>query len=464
MITSYNPATGAIVWQTQEAEAAQVQAAVDASLKAYQSWKKQTFDARAEYCKRYAVCLTNKKDYLARTISEEMGKPLWESQTEVQAMINKVEISIKAHSERSADRTLQTAEVCVATRFHPHGVVAVFGPFNFPGHLPNGHIVPALLAGNTVLFKPSEKTPKVGHVIMELWKEANLPEGVLTLLQGGKKTAEAILLQPQVAGVFFTGSSHVGRSIQEQSLAFPGRILALEMGGNNPLIVTKTSDILACVYLIIQSAFLTSGQRCSCARRLLITDDAIVEPLIEAIKKIRVGAFTDIPEPFMGPVVSKEAADTLVEGYNNLINKGGIPLVPLVRKGSCFLEPALVDMTGCPMSDEEFFGPLLQLVRLSSLDEAIKEANNTSYGLVAGLVSESQEEYQHFYDGVRAGVINWNMPTTGASSLAPFGGVGCSGNFRPSGYFAADYASYPVASQELHHLKLPEKLVPGVSL
>lgn len=464
MITSYNPATGTMVWQTEEADATAVQTAVKAALKAYPAWKKQTFEARAEFCKRYALCLTYKKDYLARTISEEMGKPLWESHTEVQAMINKVEISIRAHSERAADRIVETAAATIATRFHPHGVVAVFGPFNFPGHLPNGHIVPALLAGNTILFKPSEKTPKVGHVMMELWNEAGLPHGVLTLLQGGRKTAEAILSQPDVAGLFFTGSSQVGRSIQEQSLAFPGRILALEMGGNNPLVVTKTADVQACVYLILQSAFLTSGQRCSCARRLLITDDAVLEPLIKATKNLRVGAFTDSLEPFMGPLVSKEAADAVVAGYNSLIAKGGKPLVPLVRSASCMLRPAIVDMTGCSISDEELFGPILQVVRLSTLDEAIEEANNTSYGLVAGLVSDSQAEYQQFYDSVRAGVINWNMPTTGASSLAPFGGIGCSGNFRPSGYFASDYASYPVASQEANHLVLPANLVPGVHL
>ena len=464
MITSYNPATGDVVWQAQEADAIEVEKAVAGALQAYHAWKKLGFEARAEYCKRFAVCLAAKKDTLARTISEEMGKPLWEAHTEVQAMINKVDISIAAYLERTNDRMQQTATARVATRFHPHGVVAVLGPFNFPGHLPNGHIVPALLAGNTVLFKPSEKTPKTGHLVAELWNEAGLPQNVLTLLQGGKACACALLAQKEITGIFFTGSSSVGRAIQQQSLEFPGRILALEMGGNNPLVVTKPADIRACVYLIIQSAFITSGQRCSCARRLIITDDALLEPLLEATKMLKVGAWTDIPEPFMGPVVSKEAADAVIAGYKALIAAGGKPLIPLRKNGSCFLGPAIVDMTGCPMQDHEIFGPVLQVVRTHSLQEAIQEANNTKYGLVAGLVSNSQAEYELFYDSIRAGVVNWNVPTTGASSLAPFGGIGMSGNFRPSGYFAADYASYPVASQETSHLVLPATLAPGVYL
>lgn len=464
MITSYNPATGDIVWQVDEADSKAVHTAVNEALLAYKSWKKQTFDYRAEVCRRFAGCLQSKKEYLATTISEEMGKPLWESLTEVQAMINKVDISISAYLDRCKEVIHQSAQATIATRFHPHGVVAVLGPFNFPGHLPNGHIVPALLAGNTVLFKPSEKTPKTGQLMMDLWNEAGLPKGVLSLLQGGKQTAEAILSYKEVAGVYFTGSSAVGRAIQQQSLQFPGRIVALEMGGNNPLVISEVSDITAAVYLIIQSAFLTSGQRCSCARRLIITNDNVVEPLIEATKKLTLGAFTISPEPFMGPVVSKEAADHLLAGYASLIATGGRALVELEQKEGCFITPGIVDMTGCKATDVEFFGPLLQLYRVKDLDAAISLANDTSYGLVAGLVSDSYEEYQRFYDDVRAGVINWNMPTTGASSLAPFGGIGSSGNYRPSGYFAADYTSYPIASQECTRLEMPVKLLPGVHI
>ncbi|MCE5293770.1 MAG: aldehyde dehydrogenase family protein, partial [Chlamydiales bacterium] len=234
----------------------------------------------------------------------------------------------------------------------------------------------------------------------------------------------------------------------------------LEMGGNNPLLVTRVADVKACVYTIIQSAFLTSGQRCSAARRLIVTDDSILAPLVDAASKIKVGAYTDTPEPFMGPVVSKAAADSLEEGYKAL---KGTPLLAFKRHEN-FIHPTIIDMTGCPMDDTELFGPILQVVRVKNLEEAIIEANNTSFGLVAGLISDSATDYAQFYEGVKAGVVNWNTPTTGASSSAPFGGIGCSGNYRPSAYFAADYVSYPVASQEVPAVQLPQKIVPGVEL
>ncbi len=461
MITSYNPATGNVVWQVEEATARDVQKAVKRAMQAYSAWLALGLERRAAILTRYSALLKEKKDLVATTISEEMGKPFWESLTEVQAMINKVAISIDAYHERCNEKVVQSGNTTIATRFHPHGVVAVFGPFNFPGHLPNGHIVPALLAGNTILFKPSEKTPKVGYVMCELFKEAGLPDGVLNLVQGAKMTGEAILSHPEVTGVFFTGSVGVGRAISQASLNYPGRILALEMGGNNPLIVSNVQDVQAAVYASIQSAFITSGQRCSCARRLIVTNNEVLEPLIAATKSLQVGAYTDRPEPFMGPVVSQEAADHLVQAYNKLPGKS---LVELVCKNKTFLSPAIIDMTGCAMKDEELFGPILQVIRVSTLKEAIKEANNTSFGLVAGLLSDSYEEYQQFYTEIRAGVVNWNMPTTGASSQAPFGGIGCSGNYRPSGYFACDYVAYPVASQETKKLILPDTLLPGVSL
>lgn len=294
----------------------------------------------------------------------------------------------------------------------------------------------------------------------QMWQEAGLPDGVFVLVQGAKEIAQKILEHKEIAGLFFTGSTHVGRYIQEQSLDFPGRILALEMGGNNPLVVTRVADVKACVYTIIQSAFLTSGQRCSAARRLIVTDDSILAPLVDAASKIKVGAYTDTPEPFMGPVVSKAAADSLEEGYKAL---KGTPLLAFKRHEN-FIHPTIIDMTGCPMDDTELFGPILQVVRVKNLEEAIIEANNTSFGLVAGLISDSATDYAQFYEGVKAGVVNWNTPTTGASSSAPFGGIGCSGNYRPSAYFAADYVSYPVASQEVPAVQLPQKIVPGVEL
>src|ERR1035441_8931981 len=185
-------------------------------------------------------------------------------------MTNKVGVSIQAFQERRQARVVESASGITATRFKPHGVVGVFGPFNFPGHLPNGHIVPALLAGNTVVFKPSELTPGVGEKAIELWKEAELPGGVINFIQGGRDIGQALLVHPNLDGVLFTGSAGVGKAMRRALADRPGKILALEMGGNNPLIVHETSDLAAAVYHTIQSAYLSSGQRCSCARRLIV--------------------------------------------------------------------------------------------------------------------------------------------------------------------------------------------------
>jgi succinylglutamic semialdehyde dehydrogenase len=250
----------------------------------------------------------------------------------------------------------------------------------------------------------------------------------------------------------------------------PEKILALEMGGNNPLIVHETSNVDAAVYHTIQSAYITAGQRCTAARRLIMprgaAGDAFVDRLMEAVKKIRVGPFTAEPEPFMGPVVNDAAAAKLLAGQERLRSSGGRVLVEM-RSSSprpAMLSPGLIDVTSVKdRPDDEFFGPLLQLIRVEDFDAAITEANRTAYGLSAGLLSDSRALYDKFFRTIRAGVVNWNRPITGASGSLPFGGVGLSGNHRPSGYYAADYCSYPVASMETPKLDLPAKLPPGLS-
>jgi succinylglutamic semialdehyde dehydrogenase len=182
---------------------------------------------------------------------------------------------------------------------------------------------------------------------------------------------------------------------------------------------------------------------------------------------LKIGAYTEVPEPFMGPVISAAAAKGLLHSQQELINKGGIPLIEmaLLNPESAFLTPGLIDAT--PISrqeDREIFGPLLQLIYVSSFDEAIEEANHTAYGLSAALLSDNESLYRKFLHSIRAGVVNWNTATTGASSTAPFGGIGQSGNHRPSAYYAADYCSYPMASIESKTLILPEKTLPGIGI
>lgn len=468
IFTSYNPATGEKIYEGKVFLQREIDHAVDSCQKAFINWSCISLKERISFLKNFQEVL-KKDETLSQAISEEMGKPLWDSKTEVLAMINKIDISIDAYSDRCKELKHKLPQGESITRHKPHGVVAIFGPYNFPGHLPNGHIVPALLAGNTCLFKPSELTPYTAIITLQLWKKAGLPDGVIELALGGKETGQIIVSHPGIKGLFFTGSFKVGQTLLKQCADQPEKILALEMGGNNPLIVHNVKDFEAASFLTIQSAFLTSGQRCTCARRLIVpkgqNGDTFIETLREAVKKIKVGAFTDNPEPFMGPLVSIGAAEKLLASQNELLKNGATSLIEMkqLKPNSAFLTPGIIDVTDIKQpQDEEFFGPLLQMIRSDNFESAISHANNTVYGLAAGLLSDDRKDYEFFYKKAKAGVINWNVSLTGASSRAPFGGIGHSGNFRPSAYYAADYSSYPVASIESEKIHMPEKMPPGL--
>ncbi len=450
-----DPASGETVWRGAAADAADVDHAVAAARKAFTDWADRPLAERIRILERYAAAVEAAGPALAETIARETGKPLWDATGEVGAMVGKIAISVAAYEERTPTRERITGGVRQRLTHRPHGVLAVFGPFNFPGHLPNGHIVPALLAGNTVVLKPSELTPGTAEAMLRLWVEAGLPPGVLNLVQGGRETGVALAAHAGIDGVLFTGSFETGRALARQLAEEPGRILALEMGGNNPLIVWDAADLEAAALLVVQSAFITSGQRCTCARRLILPDgaqgDAVLERLEAVIGRLRVGAWNDDPEPFMGPLVTPTAAERVLDAAAHLLEAGAIARVPPHRleRGDAFLTPGLLDVTAVrDRPDGEVFGPLLQVIRVPDFEAALVEANNTRFGLAAGLVSDDGALYRQFHLRARAGIVNWNRPTTGASSAAPFGGIGRSGNHRPSAYYAADYCAYPMASLE----------------
>ncbi len=470
-ITSLNPVTQQVLWSGQGATAEQVDLAVQAARQAFPGWARRSLQERIDVLEAFAARLKHHADDLARCIGEETGKPLWESATEVTTMVNKVAISVQSYRERTGEKSGPLGDATAVLRHKPHGVVAVFGPYNFPGHLPNGHIVPALLAGNTVLFKPSELTPKVAELTVKCWIEAGLPAGVLNLLQGDRETGIALAANPGIDGLFFTGSSRTGNALHQQFAGRPDKILALEMGGNNPLVVDEVQDVDAAVYTVIQSAFISAGQRCTCARRLLVPQgewgDAFLARLVAVSETIEVGSFDQQPAPFMGSVISVDAALGLLDAQRILLAKGAVSLLemrqPLAQ--SALLTPGIIDVTAVSeRSDEELFGPLLQVIRYADFDAAIAEANDTHYGLAAGLLSDSEARYQQFWLESRAGIVNWNKQLTGAASSAPFGGVGASGNHRASAYYAADYCAYPVASLETGSPTLPTTLTPGIRL
>lgn len=463
LFSSIDPSTGATVWTGQAAGEAEIDSSVSRARGAFRRWSRRPPAERIAILRAFAARLEVRREELAALISREVGKTLWDARGEVGSMIGKVELSIEAHDRRCGDFRGGPA----ITRFRPHGVLAVFGPFNFPGHLPNGHIVPALLAGNTLLFKPSEHAPAIAELTRECWREAGLPEDALVLVQGGRETGEHLSRHPGLDGLLFTGGTRAGRALAELFARRPGKILALELGGNNPLVVWPPVDPVAASLCIIQSAFVSAGQRCTSARRLILPDgvagDALLHALLAKVDALRVGLPSERPEPFFGPLVSAAAADRVLHAQGELLSRGGIALRLARPLAPALLSPGLVDVTPVDgRSDEEIFGPLLQIVRVPDFASAIAEANRTDYGLAAGLLCDEGARYEEFRDEVRAGIINWNQPLTGASGAAPFGGLGASGNLRPAGYFAADYCAHPVASLEAPLLKRPEAPPPGL--
>ncbi|MEO1013569.1 MAG: succinylglutamate-semialdehyde dehydrogenase [Pseudomonadota bacterium] len=454
-ISSIDPSTGELVFESSAADGHDVIDAVTAARTAFRGWALTPRDARIAILKRYKDIILRDAEDLARLISRETGKPLWETKTEAAAVAGKIDISIRAHDERTGEKETASGPTRGVLRHKPHGVLGVLGPYNFPAHLPNGHIVPALIAGNTVVFKPSELAPGPGAFLVRALEEAGVPKGVVNLVHGARATGEALAGNEGLDGFLFTGGARTGLALHRQFADSPEKILALELGGNNPLIWWRTEDIDAAAFAVVQSAFLTSGQRCTCARRLIIPDDGdgvqYLKALTALTDRIVVGAPFDEPQPFMGPVISSRAAEGLERAFDQRLEMGGeaIRSLSVQDEGSAFVSPGIVDVTDVQnLPDEEHFGPMLQVIRVKDFDEAVDVANATKFGLSAGILADEKKDWETFLALSRAGIVNWNRQTTGASSAAPFGGVGHSGNHRPSAYYAADYCAYPVASME----------------
>lgn len=452
-LISFEPATGEELWRGKYGD---VDAIVARARHAWPEWAAKPLANRIELVRRFANEVRKEQEEFAHLIARETGKPIWEARTEVEAVIAKVEISVRAYAERTGQKKLDSGlQGTAAVRHKPHGVMAVLGPYNFPAHLPNGHIIPAVIAGNAIILKPSEKTPAVGERLLLYMNRAGIPAALVQLLVGGPEEGKALVAHRDVDGVLFTGSAQVGIAINKKLATDPGKIVALEMGGNNPLVVWDTPKLPDVAALIVQSAFTTAGQRCTAARRLIVKSDIyddVMTELKKLVDRIIIGGPFDDPQPFMGPVIDNRTADQLVESFLYLLSNGGKPITHMRRpdENLPFITPGIIDITAMTeRPDVELFGPILQVIKVDEFDQAITEANNTRFGLSASLVGGTPQEYNRFWANIRAGIVNWNRPTNGASSAAPFGGIGYSGNHRPAAYYAADYCAYPVTSTEM---------------
>ena len=462
---SIDPATGESVWEGAAAGADDCNAAIAKARAVLGAWRGRPADERIALARRYAEVLGSRKAELSRLISRETGKLLWETEAEIASMMGKVEVSIRAFTERTGERAAAMPFGRAVLRHRGHGVMAVLGPYNFPGHLPNGHIVPALIAGNTVVFKPSEIAPAIGAAMVSAWAEAGLPEGVLNLVQGARATGEA-LVAGDIDGLLFTGSAGAGAALRRALVDRPHVILALELGGNNPLVAWDSPEAAASI--IVQSSFVTTGQRCSCARRLIVPEGRVGDAIVEAVDamagRLRVAAWDEPGGAFMGPLVADAAAAGARMAADGIVSRGAKVIRPfegIAGRPAAFVTPAILDVTGIDVPDAEIFAPVVQVVRVPDFDAAMRAANATVFGLSAGFISEDPALWSRFVEESRAGVVNRNRPTTGAAANMPFGGLGASGNHRPSAYYAADYCAYPIASFEAEGVGAVE--VPGLA-
>ncbi|HYF14786.1 MAG TPA: aldehyde dehydrogenase family protein [Phycisphaerales bacterium] len=467
-LRSENPARPAeTVWQGSPDES-HVDRAVAAARAALPAWSAMGFEGRSRVLRRFQALARERAEAVAALVRDEVGKAMWDARAEAALLAAKVDVTLDPAG--AINRVTPYDVPLSATRtgrcdFRPHGVMAVIGPFNFPAHLPNGHIVPALALGNTVVFKPSDKAPAAGQMLAELFDEAcraqGAPAGVVNLVQGGASIARRLTGPADVDGVLFTGSWPVGRAITQANLDRPDRILALEMGGNSPALVMHDADLRLALVECLRSAFVTTGQRCTCTRRIILHEPIAAKFLSAFERAARTIIVGDPRSPgvFMGPIVSRAARDDVLHAQAKMLGADGEAILESRSienaGGGWFLSPGIVrvdaftrthDLAEHAGADEEVFGPLVRVCVARDLDHAIELANATRFGLAASIFTRSESQAQAFLRACLAGCINVNTGTAGASGKLPFGGLGLSGNHRPAGAFSVDYCAHPVAS------------------
>lgn len=471
VLCSRNPSTGKVVWKKEMTTTMEINRIVDISIMKQRDYQNIDFEERKQILMRFAQIVQDRAEELSIAISAENGKPLWEAKAEVNSLISKTKATISSFEERAKTTTKElTNGRSSITRFKPHGVLVVIGPYNFPMSMPNSHIMPALLAGNAIIFKPSEKTPMCAEIYAQIWTQAGLPDGVMQVVYGSDSLGKALVNNNRINGVLFIGSRRAGTSISRALAGKNDKLCVLEMGGNSPLVIWDYDDIRFAINVVIQSAFLTTGQRCSCARRIIVNSqikEIFIPNLLKAVNNIVVGdAFQTDPEPFMGPLIDSKICNNFFRDYNELLKRGAKVLLEpkrLTMLGKNYVSPGLVCVMNMQKFDKEIFGPLLQVDYAETIQEAIEKANDTEYGLAAGIVCTERSIYEEFESKIVAGIVNWNQPLTGASTVAPFGGAKASGNHRPAGYFSADYCSRAVASIEATSTTFNNKLSKGLS-
>lgn len=435
-----------------------VDKAVAAAREAYHTWRKVSRIRRGEYLDRFVELTKANAADLAKLMARESGKAINESRADVTEGIHMAQYNFGR--SRMAYGEVLASEIAEKDAYmlrKPKGVVAAITPWNFPFAIPLWLICPAILEGNTVVFKPSEDTPAVGHRLVELFHEAGLPPGVLNLVQGeGEEAGWPLVAHPGVDVVLFTGSYEVGSKIKQACAQDYRKMAACEMGGKNAMIVCDDANLELAVNAAILSAFKTTGQRCVSASRLIVQEGVLskfTRAFVQTAKRIRVGDPLD-ESTFMGPLIN-QAATEKVGFYNDLAVKEGAKV--LLRggrlkgdgySGGYFFSPFIYRMENSPNSRvlrEEVFGPHVAIVPFRTMDEAVDIYNDTEYGFALAVITEDYRKAKYVQQGCDFGVGYVNLPTIGAEVHLPFGGTKKSGSGLPSAATLIDVVTHRVA-------------------
>lgn len=453
-----SPLDDSVVWQGDETPVDQIPAIMQRAHDAGEAWRRTSLDDRIAIVRAYSQYIDANRPEITALISREVGKLPWDAAGEVNAAVAKAAVSIKAIEERRSTKVVDAGPPSRTIRYQPLGVTLVLGPFNFPLHLPGGQVIPALLAGNSVVMKPSEQATAVGQWMARAWKSAGLPDDVFQLIYGRVEPAAAAIDSPLVKGVFLTGGRGAGQAIHKQLAGRYDVLLALELGGNNPIVVCPEVDAEAVGATVSFSAFVSAGQRCTCARRAFFIrgdeTESQIDDVVSRTRNLRIGLPGDDPAPQVGPIISADAAGKLKNTYDKLVELGCRELVPWQvdqRRGN-LVYPSILDASeldaaaSVQLAELEWFGPMLVIHRADDFQSALSKAAETTYGLAASLLGGDSDMFEQFVNEIGAGVVNWNSATTGAAGALPFGGRGHSGNHRPAGFFAIDFCGEPIAS------------------
>ena len=423
----------------------------------YKTWSKMGLEKRKEKLSCLKNIFQKNKATLAEIISRETGKPLWESELEVGALIRKIEITFKDSLERIQDREVKNYENSKVgrVRFKSRGLFLVIAPFNFPMHLAFAQILPALVAGNAVIFKPSEKTPASAQAFAQCFEDLYLPEGVFQMLQGDATLSEKLTKNSLIDGILFVGSFRVGQKIKEATIKDHWKILALEMGGYNSTLIWDYKSRDHAVLETLKSCFLTAGQRCSSSSQILINKPLakdFIPRFLEGVQKITIDHWKK--NPFMGSLIDEKSFQNFFQ-FEKEISKAGIEILQkgkdLSHLKGYYVSPGVYKLNkeqAFSFPQEETFTPQVLIYEVEDLEVAVRMINHSGYGLALSLFTQEERVKNEIFQEAKVGLINCNLPSCGASSFLPFAGLGKSGNDRPAASFMVDSCVSVLSEQE----------------